>query len=93
MPAIEISFNGQKYVIKGDESEEHLNEIAQMVQRKLENIMKNSTTISMEKASILAALDLASNYIKGRKKALEYKSMILNKAQEISKQINEELAS
>jgi len=93
MPSIEITIANQKLVLKGEESEEHLKEVAEMVRRKVENLRKSSPTISLQKAAMLAAFDFASQEIKGRKKALDYRVTILSKAQTILKRVESELGA
>lgn len=91
MPSIEISIGGQKFVLKGDESEEHLREVAELVRRKIETVRKRGSQMSLQKAAILASFDIASDAIKGRRKAVEYKSRILTKTQELLGKMEAEL--
>lgn len=83
MPSIEITIGGQKYVLKGDESEAHLQDVAELVRRKIENIRKKVPDLSFQKATMLAAFDFASDAIKGKKKAADYRSAVLTKASQI----------
>ena len=78
--SIEITIAGQRFVLKGDGDENHLREVAELVKRKVEGMKKKSPALSLYKAAMLAAFDFASYSIKGRKKALDYKANILNKA-------------
>lgn len=93
MASIEISISGQKFVLKGEDSEEHLKEVAEMVRRKVESNRKDRPQMGIQKAAMLSAFDLASEVIKGRKKAVEYRSAILSKAGELLKRIESELAT
>jgi cell division protein ZapA len=90
---IELTICGQKYVLKSEESEEHLREVAELVRRKVENIKKKNPTLSLQKTAMLAAIDFASCSIKGRKKALDYRSTILSKAQQLLERVQNELTS
>ncbi len=93
MTSIEISISNQKYVLRGEEPEEHLNDVAEMVRRRIESIRKKSPDITLHKASILAAFDFASEIIKGRKQAVSYRNEILSRATGILERCEKELAS
>ncbi len=88
---IEIVIGGQKYVLKGEETKEHLREVAELVRRKVEVIRKKSPTLSLQKATMLAAFDLASQSIKGRKKAIDYRSSLLTKAHRLLEKMQADL--
>ena len=92
MTSIEISLGNQKFVIRSEESEEHLKEVAELVRRKVESIRRQSPTISVQKAVMLAAFDFASRTIKGRRKALDYRASVVDKAECILKRIEGELS-
>lgn len=91
MPSIEFSVGNQKYVVKSDESEEHLREVAELVRRKVETLRKKNQNISLQKAAMLAAFDFASTAIKGKKKTVEARSLLLAKAEAALEFIQEEL--
>ncbi len=93
MASIEISITGQKFLLKGEDSEDHLREVGEMVRRKVENIRKERPHLGIHKAAMLAAFDFASESIKGRKKAVEYRTNILTKANELLHRIESELSS
>ncbi len=59
MGTVEIHILGQKYTIKGDESEEYIQRLAGYVQDKIKEVYNNSPNISPLKASILAAITIA----------------------------------
>lgn len=92
MPSIDISICGQKYVLKSEESEEHLREVAELVRRKVESIRKKNGSLTLQKVAMLAAFDFASSSIKGRKKALQYKNNVLSKAHDCLKKVQLELS-
>jgi len=88
---IEIVIGGQKYVLKGEETQEHLREVAELVRRKIEVIRKKSPSLSLQKATMLAAFDLASHSIKSRKKAIDYRSSLLTKANRLLEKMQADL--
>jgi cell division protein ZapA len=93
MNSIEINIGNQKYVLRGSDSEEHLREVAELVKRKVESIKKKSGNLTLQKAAMLAAFDFASDTIKYKKKAVDYRSAILSKAGELLAKVERELES
>lgn len=92
MKSIEINIGGQKYVLRGEEDESHLEEVVEIVRRKVEQLRKKQPSLSLQKAAMLTAFDLASDAIKGRKKALEYQTTVLSKASSLLQRVEAELS-
>ena len=53
MNSIEINICNQKYVIKGEEGDAHLEEVAEMVRRRVESIKKNNRKKSLDTKSVI----------------------------------------
>jgi len=87
MKSIEVSIGKQKFVVKADETEEHLQEVTELVRRKVESIRKLDSTMSLQRATMLAAFDFASETIKGKKRASNFRTAVLSKAQEILERV------
>lgn len=85
MTSIEITLRGQRYVLQGDEGEEHLNEVAQVVKRKLETCYKADPGATLTRAAMAVAFDLASELIKGKRKAMRYRSEVTQRVEALSK--------
>jgi len=80
MASIEMIIGGQKYLLRAEETEDHLREVAELVRRKVESLRKASPSLSLQKAAILAAFDFASQSIKGKRQANEYRAQLMEKA-------------
>jgi cell division protein ZapA (FtsZ GTPase activity inhibitor) len=93
MTSIEIVIADQTYVLRGEETEEHLKEVAELVRRKVDSLRKQMPALTLQKAAMLAAFDFASDAIKGKKKALEYRSAVLNKAGDLLERVESELSN
>jgi len=93
MSSIEIVIGNQKYVLRGDESEEHLREVAEMVRRKVEAVRKSSPALSFQKAAVIAAFDFAAEAIKGRRRASDYRSSLLERANCLLSKVEAEIAT
>lgn len=59
MPSVEVYILGQKYTIKGDVSEEHIQELARYIEAKLKEVCGTVPNVSPVKALILTAFSLA----------------------------------
>lgn len=71
----EVFILGQKYILKGEASPQYMDELAQFVDSRIREVLKNSPTISPLKATIIASLNIADELFKIRekeKKILDY---------------------
>jgi cell division protein ZapA (FtsZ GTPase activity inhibitor) len=93
MNTIDILIGNQRYELKGNESQEHLEEVAQMVRRRVESLKKKNSSITLQKAAMLAAFDFASEVIKAKKKSSEHRSAVLSKAQKLLEKVEWDLQS
>lgn len=91
MNTIDIVISNQKYELKGPDSSEHLSEVAELVRRRVEALQKKNPKLTLQKASILAAFDLASELIQSKRKTSDYRSRILSKAQTLLEKVEWEL--
>lgn len=71
MGSIEVHILGQKYVIKGEDSAEHIKQLADYVEEKLKEVYATAPSITPLKAAILASLNIADELHRIKK---EYKS-------------------
>ncbi|HEX8947867.1 MAG TPA: cell division protein ZapA [Dissulfurispiraceae bacterium] len=72
MGNVEVHILGQKYVIKGDDSPEYIQQLAEFIDGKLKEVHSHSPHITPLKAAILAALNIADELHKVKK---EYQSV------------------
>jgi|Deesub1362A_J573_1020465.scaffolds.fasta_scaffold00180_36 cell division protein ZapA len=59
MPKTEVQILGQKYLLKGEASEEHMQALARYVDDKIREVLNGSPGMHPTKAAILAALEIA----------------------------------
>ena len=59
MSSIDVYILGQKYTVKGDATEEHIQKIAAFVDAKIKEVYNTAPNVAPLKASILAALNIA----------------------------------
>lgn len=64
MGSVDIYILGQKYTVKGDAPEEHINKVAAFVDSRIKEVYNNAPNTTPLKASILAALNIADELYK-----------------------------
>lgn len=64
MGSVDVYILGQKYTVKGDAPEEHIQKVAAYVDAKIKEVYSNAPNITPLKASILAALHIADELYK-----------------------------
>ena len=85
---VRVKIFDHEYLIRGDEDEEQIREIAEFVNDKFNEIRDNTEELSEKKTAILAAFHIASEYFQLQK---ERDNMILDiqsRAQSLNFQID-----
>lgn len=83
MKTVEISILGNKYQIKGDASEEYMQDLANFVDGKIREITGKSPNTTPARAAILAALNIADELFKSREGESSLSADIEKKADEL----------
>jgi cell division protein ZapA len=89
MPANQLRVNifGAEYVLKSDENQEYVIEIAKYVDQKMREIDRSQAISSNLKVAILAALNIADELFQSKK----YRERLLNQLGEESRKLNRSL--
>lgn len=66
MGNINISILGKEYTIKSDVEEKSLNQIANHLNQKVEEIIKTTKTVATHNILILAAMSIANDYFQAK---------------------------
>lgn len=76
---LEVKIQGRQYTIVANEPDEYIYKIASYVDKKITEVSEMNARLSMDMASVLAAINLADEYFKSqqsedhlRKQVLEY---------------------
>jgi cell division protein ZapA len=85
--SIEIKIMGQRYTVKTDGNEEHLQEVARYVNEKMEEILRNTKSVSTLNVAILAALNIADDLLKEK----ERRKSLLREVEAKSKDLVEKI--
>ncbi len=61
---VEIKVFGHVYTVKTDTDEDHIQKVAQYVNEKMDEVIKNTKSVSSLNVAILTALNIADDLIK-----------------------------
>ncbi|MBI5299116.1 MAG: cell division protein ZapA [Deltaproteobacteria bacterium] len=61
---IEIKVMGQKFMVRSESSEEYINAVADFVDQKITEIVKGSKSVASLNVAILAAMNIADEFMK-----------------------------
>ena len=84
---IRIRILDNEYLLRSDEDPEQVNEIAKLVNEKLDEVRKSSGKLSEGKTAILAAFDIASDYIR----LLKERDILLRDVQDRCRVMNRQI--
>jgi len=88
---VEVNIFGQDYTVKTDADKEYIQKIAKYVDEKMDEIVRNTKTVSTLNTAILAALNIADDFFKEMEKREELLSEVENRSREIVKTIETQL--
>lgn len=64
MTRVTVKINGSEYNLKGEEREEYLHKVAGYVDKKIAEVLKKNSVLSISDASVLAALNIVDEKFK-----------------------------
>jgi cell division protein ZapA len=64
--AIKVSIVGEEFTVRSDETPEHTRAVAEYVDRAIKQVLNTTPVIEMQKAAILAALQITDQLLKSR---------------------------
>ena len=85
---VEIKVFGQVYTVKTDTGEDHLQRVAQYVNEKMDEVVKNTKSVSSLNVAILTALNIADDLIKERTKRHALLQEVEQKSKDLVEKIN-----
>ncbi|UCZ58025.1 cell division protein ZapA [Desulfurispirillum indicum] len=86
-----MTINGQRYTLKGGSSREHVEQLADYVDRKFREVSAKAPQTSMEKVAVLVALNIAEELFASQRQAQEMEASTKNKTLDILKVIDGKL--
>jgi cell division protein ZapA len=85
---VDIKVFGHVYTVKTDTGEEHIQRVAQYVNEKMDEVVKNTKSVSSLNVAILTALNIADDLIKERTKRLALLQEVERKSKDLVEKIN-----
>lgn len=85
---VEIKVFGQTYTVKTEAEEDHIQEVARYVNEKMDEVTKNTKSVSSLNVAILTALNIADDLIKEREKRLALLQEVEQKSKDLVEKIN-----
>ncbi len=89
---VEIKVFGQVYTVKTDADEAHIQRIAQYVNEKMDEVIKNTKSVSSLNVAILTALNVADDLIREREKRLSLLQQIDRKSKDLVEKISKNIS-
>lgn len=84
---VEIKVFGQTYTVKSDAEEGHIQEVAQYVNEKMEEVLKKTRSVSSLNVAILTALNIADDLLKERERRISLLQEIEMKSRDLVERI------
>jgi cell division protein ZapA len=88
---VEVNILGQDYTVKTDADKEYIQKIAKYVHEKMDEIVRNTKTVSTLNTAILAALNIADDLFKEVEKREELLAEVETRSRAIVKTIDAQL--
>lgn len=85
---VEIKVFGQVYTVKTDAQEDHIQKVAQYVNEKMDEVTKNTKSVSSLNVAILTALNIADDLIIEKARRLALLEEVERKSKDLVEKIN-----
>ncbi len=85
---VEIKVFGQTYTVKTDAEEDHIHRVARYVNEKMDEVTRNTKSVSRLNVAILTALNLADDLLREKENRLA----LLHEVEQKSKDLTEKIA-
>jgi cell division protein ZapA len=89
--SVTVTIYGQEYTLKGEAEPEYVEKVAEFVDRKMREVAGNSTTVSTTKIAILAAINVADELFRERRRRQEALAMLDDKTGRIAALLEKEM--
>lgn len=79
----EISIMGQKFMIRSESNDDYVQEVAVFVDEKINEVMSSTKSVASLNVAILAAMNIADEYLKFRRERVEKTSKAEKKIKDL----------
>lgn len=88
---VEIEILNQKYRIKSDADTAWVQEVADFLNKKIQDVITSKATVDQEKAIVLSALNIAGELLQLKKETALYKRHVSKRSQDLMKLLDANL--
>ncbi len=89
--SVTVTIYGHEYTLKGEAEPEYVEKVAEFVDRKMREIAEGSTLVSTTKVAILAAINIADELLRERRKRQEALAMLDDRTGQIAALLEKEM--
>lgn len=89
---VEVSLMGQKFTLRSERSEEHVQAVAKYVANQIEDLRKQTHTVSTHNVALLVALNLADELMQCQEEIQRLKTDIRTKTTEVLQDVDHVLS-
>lgn len=79
----EVHIMGQKFMVRSDSSDDYIGKVANYVDKKMNEVMENTQSVSSLNVAILAAMNIADEYFKYQRDREERLGIVENKIKDL----------
>jgi cell division protein ZapA len=91
--SVTVSLAGHNFSIKSDHSEQHLEQLASYVDRKVRELQRVSKTVGTQQLALLAAMNIADELFQAEQRQREFKQRVARKSESILRTVEQALAN
>lgn len=81
--SVTVDVAGLKFTLKTEADEAYVRSLARLVTEKIDEVKTSSRTVATQSLAILAAMNIADDLLKTRRKAAEFKKRVRDKSRAI----------
>ncbi len=89
--SVTVTIYGQEYTLKGEAEPDYVEKVAQFVDRKMREVSESSTVVATTKIAILAAINIADELFRERRKRQEALAMLDDRTGQIAALLEKEM--
>jgi len=83
----QVEIFGQSYALRADADEQHVRRVAEFVDQKMREVAAASRSVSTLQIAVLAALDIASEFLRGQAAAARWSTEVETRSADMVRRI------
>jgi cell division protein ZapA len=85
----DVEIFGHHYALRADADEEHVRKVADLVDSKMREVADGSRSVSTLQIAVLAALDIASEFVQTRTASEQLTAMVETRSETMARRIGD----